>query len=155
VGAALFYHLTHSGVTEVLGLLIPKALAAGWPVVLRGTDPDRMQALDRALWLAGGDDAFLPHGIAGDPHEAHQPTLLVTSPPGTAPPNHARCLITVDAAPITPAETDTYDRICILFDGSDPTAVAAAREQWKSLTGAGVAAQYWSEASGRWQKQAG
>jgi len=29
-----------------------------------------------------------------------------------------------------------------------------ARAQWRSLTGAGIAAEYWSEESGRWQKKA-
>jgi DNA polymerase-3 subunit chi len=29
-----------------------------------------------------------------------------------------------------------------------------ARRQWKTLTEAGCAAQYWSEESGRWQKKA-
>ncbi|MCW8843703.1 MAG: DNA polymerase III subunit chi, partial [Rhodobacteraceae bacterium] len=28
------------------------------------------------------------------------------------------------------------------------------RGQWKSLTDAGCAAQYWSEESGRWEKKA-
>jgi DNA polymerase IIIc chi subunit len=42
----------------------------------------------------------------------------------------------------------------ILFDGHDPGAVQAAREQWKTLTGAGLAAKYWSEESGRWEMKA-
>jgi DNA polymerase-3 subunit chi len=32
--------------------------------------------------------------------------------------------------------------------------VQAARVQWKALTGAGCAAQYWSEESGNWEKKA-
>ena len=32
--------------------------------------------------------------------------------------------------------------------------MAHARGQWKALTGAGCAAEYWSEESGRWEKKA-
>jgi DNA polymerase-3 subunit chi len=46
------------------------------------------------------------------------------------------------------------ERVCILFDGNDGRAVEGARAQWRALTGAGCAAQYWSEASGRWEKKA-
>ncbi len=41
-----------------------------------------------------------------------------------------------------------------LFDGHDEAALQTAREQWKALTGAGCAAKYWSEASGRWEMKA-
>ncbi|MEM1101745.1 MAG: DNA polymerase III subunit chi, partial [Pseudomonadota bacterium] len=33
-------------------------------------------------------------------------------------------------------------------------AVARARVQWKALTGAGVAAQYWAQEDGRWTMKA-
>jgi len=52
------------------------------------------------------------------------------------------------------AEVTDLQRVCVIFDGDDPQAVQSAREQWKALTAAGCAAQYWSEASGRWSKQA-
>jgi DNA polymerase-3 subunit chi len=32
--------------------------------------------------------------------------------------------------------------------------VARARDQWRGLTRAGIAAQYWSEESGSWVKKA-
>jgi DNA polymerase-3 subunit chi len=62
--------------------------------------------------------------------------------------------MTLDGAEVTPAEVAAAERVWILFDGRDETAVARARDQWKALTGAGTAAQYWSEESGRWQKKA-
>jgi DNA polymerase-3 subunit chi len=46
------------------------------------------------------------------------------------------------------------ERVCVLFDGNDPSAVETARGQWRNLTGAGCSAQYWSEESGRWEKKA-
>jgi DNA polymerase-3 subunit chi len=40
-----------------------------------------------------------------------------------------------------------------LFDGNDPDALTHARQQWRDVTGAGLGAQYWSEADGRWEKK--
>jgi DNA polymerase-3 subunit chi len=62
--------------------------------------------------------------------------------------------MSVDGAPVTPEEVQALERVCILFDGNDGRAVEGARVQWRALTGAGCAAQYWSEASGRWEKKA-
>jgi DNA polymerase-3 subunit chi len=69
-------------------------------------------------------------------------------------PNGATCLMTVVGADVSPGEVQLLDRVCVLFDGNDDAAVAHARTQWKALTDAGCAAQYWSEASGRWEKKA-
>jgi DNA polymerase III subunit chi len=55
---------------------------------------------------------------------------------------------------VAPEEVAAMERVCILFDGNDEAAVAQARGQWKALTGAGCAAAYWSEESGRWEKKA-
>ena len=60
----------------------------------------------------------------------------------------------VDGAEVSAQEVQALERVCILFDGNDTAAVQAARDQWKALTGAGCAAQYWSEETGRWEKKA-
>jgi DNA polymerase-3 subunit chi len=146
----MFYHLTASPAEDTAGLLLTRALAAGWRVILRGTDRARLQGLDARLWL-GADDAFLPHGLEGGPQDADQPVLLGLGPIA----NSAQALMLVDGAQVDVAEAEGLERVWILFDGNDEAAVAAARVQWKTLTGAGLAAQYWSEASGRWEKKAG
>ena len=51
-------------------------------------------------------------------------------------------------------EVQALERVCVIFDGNDPAALDIARGQWKALTDAGCAAQYWSEESGRWEKKA-
>ena len=76
MGNALFYHLTRSPAESLLPTLIGKSLAAGWHVELRGTDPARMERLDLHLWQG---DGFLPHGLAGGPHDARQPVLLTVA----------------------------------------------------------------------------
>ena len=149
MGAAYFYHLTRRPLEATLPTLLEKALGAGWLVALRGVDAARLDWLDAQLWL--GDDTFLPHGIAGGPHDADQPVLLTT---GRGLPNGATCLMAVDGADVDAEEVRALDRVCVLFDGNDVAALNAARAQWKALTGAGCAAQYWSEDSGRWEKKA-
>jgi DNA polymerase-3 subunit chi len=131
-------------------MLLEKSLGAGWRVAVRGRDAARLVWLDERLWL-GPEDGFLPHGIAGGPHDADQPVLLTTQ---SACPNGAVCVMAIDGAEVRAEEVQTLERVCILFDGNDDAAVQVARGQWKALTGAGCAAQYWSEASGRWEKKA-
>lgn len=150
MGAAYFYHLTRRPLEATLPMLVGKALQAGWRVAVRGVDPGRMDWLDQKLWQ-GPEEGFLPHGLAGGPHDADQPVLLTTAPDM---PNAAACLMTVDGAGVEPDEVQRLERVCILFDGNDPDAVQIARGQWKALTGAGCSAQYWSEESGRWEKKA-
>lgn len=148
MGAALFYHLTRSPAEAVAASLLERALAAGWRVELRSPDAERRAALDARLWL-GAEDGFLPHGIAGGPNDRLQPVLLTL--PGEAAGNVPQALMSVDGAPVGADEVAARDRVWLLFDGADLAAVDHARAQWKTLTGAGLAAQYWSEESGRWQ----
>lgn len=150
MGAAYFYHLTQKPLEATLPMLLGKALGAGWRVAVRGTDAARMDWLDQKLWI-GPEEGFLPHGLAGGPHDAAQPVLLTVE---TAAANKPQCVMTVDGAEVAPDEVQRLERVCILFDGNDPTAVDVARGQWRSLTGAGCSAQYWSEESGRWEKKA-
>jgi DNA polymerase-3 subunit chi len=151
MGAAYFYHLTRGPLEATLPALLARCRAAGWRVAVRGTDPARIAWLDEKLWL-GGEGEFLPHGVAGGPFDADQPVLLTTA---AEFPNGAACLMAIDGAEVAPAEVAAMERVCVLFDGNDPAAVAQARVQWKTLTGAGCQAAYWSEESGRWEKKAG
>ncbi|MFN4098640.1 MAG: DNA polymerase III subunit chi [Pararhodobacter sp.] len=152
MATARFYHLTRDPVEALLPVLIGKANEIGLNVALRGVAEDRMALLDRLLWLG---DGFLPHGMAGGPHDADQPCLLVWEPvPAAELPNRPGCLVTLEGAEVTPDEAQALDRLCVVFDGMDEGAVARAREQWRALTGAGVAAEYWSRESGRWECKA-
>jgi DNA polymerase-3 subunit chi len=148
MGAAFFYHLTRTPLETTLPALLQKARGAGWRVAIRGTDADRLNWLDEKLWLG---DGFLPHGIAGGDFDADQPILLTTGRDAT---NGASCVMAIDGAPVDPDEVGALDRVCILFDGNDPASVETARDQWRTLTTAGCAAQYWSQESGNWAKKA-
>lgn len=146
----LFYHLMQSAAADTLAVIMPRALQQGWRVMVRGTDPAGLDQLDASLWLAGGEDSFLPHGREGGPQDLDQPVLLGTG----APVNGARVLALIDGAGADDAEIAAMERVWMLFDGADADRLQAARLQWKAMTGAGHAAQYWSEESGRWVKKA-
>lgn len=150
MGQVMFYHLTRRPLEATLPDLLSRSLERGWRVVVRGRDANRLAALDAALWT-GREDSFLPHGMAGGAHDNDQPVLLTTA---TDCPNAAQCLITVDSAPMDPTEAAQFERVCVMFDGTDEGALAHARGQWRQITQAGASAQYWSEASGKWEKKA-
>lgn len=150
MGTVMFYHLTRSPPEATLGRLLPRALAQGWRVMIRGTDAGRLARLDDQLWLAGGDEGFLPHGREGNPQDTDQPVLLGQGKPV----NGARVLALLDGAGVEDAEIAGMERVWVLFDGADEARTAAARAQWKAMTTAGHAAQYWSEADGTWEKKA-
>lgn len=152
MAVARFYHLTRDPIEALLPMLIGKAIEGGLTVALRGTDPARIEALDRLLWL---NEGFLPHGVAGGAHDADQPCLLVSdATPVTALANAPGCLVTVDGADVDVSEVNAVEKLCIVFDGTDPTAVERARAQWRELTAQGCHAEYWSRESGRWDCKA-
>jgi DNA polymerase-3 subunit chi len=146
---ARFYHLTGEGPEAVLRLLVGKSLEAGLRVALRGRDRARMEALDAALWSP--PESFVPHALAGEAQDAQQPCLLLDDarPLGEIA-NRPDCLITLDGAEVRADEAAAVARLCIVFDGTDPDRLEAARAQWRALTGAGVAAEYWRRDGGGW-----
>ncbi len=148
MGAAYFYHLTQSPLEATLPMLIGKARDVGWRVLVRGTDEALLRRLDDVLWQ-GPEEGFLPHGLAGGPHDADQPVLM-----GDVPADGFGCVMCVAGAPVSAQEVNSAERVCILFDGQDGDAVAHARTQWKALTDAGCQAQYWAQDGGRWIKKA-
>ncbi len=151
MGAAFFYQLTGTPLETTLPMLLCKARGNGWRVAVRGVDAARMARLDALLW-DGPPDGFVPHGMAGGPHDPDQPILLSVGPT-TA--NNPVCVISVDGADVAPDEVAALERVCILFEGADDAALQRARGQWKALTDAGCAAQYWAQDdAGHWVKKA-
>lgn len=145
MGEAWFYHLTQTALEEALAPLIQRSLGQGWRVELRGRTRERMALLDAALWL-GSREPFLPHGLAGGPHDELQPVLLTTGPAAAG----FDCVIAVEGAECQPAEVRSLARLCILFDGNDRAQTDHAREQWRLMASDGIGAKYWAEEGGRW-----
>ncbi len=149
MGTAMFYHQTRSTTEATVAQVATKALQAGWRVMVRSADAAHLARLDAKLWL-GEETGFLPHGLAGGPHDADQPILLGPGPITNA----AKGVMLLDGAEPLAGEAEALDRLWIIFDGADEAAVAHARDQWRRLTAEGIAAQYWSEEGGRWEKKA-
>ncbi|MEH6835180.1 MULTISPECIES: DNA polymerase III subunit chi [Falsihalocynthiibacter] len=150
MGQVYFYHVTQSPIIATLTTLLEKSLQAGWRVAVRGVDAGSLAQIDDALWR-NPRDGFLPHGLAGGPHDADQPVLLTTKSEIL---NGATCLISLEGATLSPEEISASERACVLFDGTDPESVDRARAQWKTLTSEGAKAIYWSEETGSWVKKA-
>jgi len=147
----LFYHLRGQTLEEVLPTLLQKSLERGWRAVVQASSDERVDALDAHLWT-WRDDAFLPHGTSRDTDAPEQPIVLTTN---TENPNGASVRFLVDGASIG-ADSATYERIVLLFDGEDPEAVEMARMRWSEAKAAGAEVTYWKpDENGRWRRQAG
>jgi DNA polymerase-3 subunit chi len=143
-----FYHLQRQSLEKVLPQLLEKCLERGWRCVVQAASDERLDALDTLLWTYS-DASFLPHGTDREADAAEIPIVLTTS---TANPNGAAVRFFVDGA--TADDLAAYQRAIHLFDGNDPDAVEAARDQWKEAQGEGFEVTYWrQDAAGRWQKQ--
>jgi len=144
-----FYHLEGVGLDAVLPDLLEKTLARDWRALVKTGLDERLEALDAALWTYR-DDAFLPHGRAGERDAARQPVLLTV---GDENANGANVLFLVDGADW--ADPSGFDRVIIVFDGADEAALAQARAKWSDAKRQGRSVSYWRRsADGKWSKQA-
>ncbi|HEU5274551.1 MAG TPA: DNA polymerase III subunit chi [Xanthobacteraceae bacterium] len=146
----LFYHLQGQPLERVLPTLIERSLERGWRVVVQSSSEERVEALDAQLWTYR-DDSFLPHGTHREATAAEQPVLLTVDDHN---PNAAAVRFLIDGAPVPP-DAPSYERIVLMFDGTDDDAVADARTRWTAAKAAGFAVTYWqADDSGRWVKKA-
>lgn len=144
-----FYHLERSPLEAALPLLLGKSLERGWRAIVKAASPERIAALDAALWTFA-EDSFLPHGRAADPHAADQPILLTED---DANPNAAAALFLVDGAAV-PADPASYQRVSVMLDGTDAAAIAEARRTYRLLRESGHTLEYWrQDEAGAWRKQ--
>ena len=150
-----FYHLVRQPLDKVLPTLLEKAASRGVRIGVQVGAPERVEALDAALWTHA-DDSFLPHGTPRDGDPDMQAVYLTT---GDENPNGATMRIFADGAHAFDSAaaglTDAYERLILMFDGNDEEAVADAREQWKSFKEAEYTLSYWQQnENGGWEKKA-
>ena len=144
-----FYHLERSSAEQVLPELLEKTLGRGWKALVRGVEASRLEQLDTHLWT-WRDDAFLPHGLAGEPMAERQPVLLTDKLDN---PNGGDALFLLDGA--EPGELDGFARCVLLFDGRNDAALTQARGRWAKFKKAGHPVSYWRQGAERgWEKQA-
>jgi len=144
-----FYHLARTTVEQALPKLLGRVLASGGRAVVQLGSPERLAALDAALWVCPDPD-WLPHGTAATGNAALQPIWL--TPEDGPSPNGARFLFLIDGA--QSARLGDYDRVFDLFDGGDEAALMAARARWKSAKSDGHALSYWQQGPQGWALKA-
>jgi DNA polymerase-3 subunit chi len=141
-----FYHLTRSGLEPALARLLERVLASDQRAVVVASSAERVEALNRALWILGRE-SFLPHGTRADGFAEDQPVFVTDRADF---PNGAAVLILVDGADLEPPSE--ISRCLYLFDGNDASALAEARARWRRLREAGAAVTYWQQTERGWQK---
>ena len=141
-----FYHLTRTPLEPALGRLLERVLASGQRAVVVASSPERVEALNRALWTVGRE-SFLPHGTREDGFAEDQPVFLTDEADF---PNGATVLVLVDGAEVEPPPQ--FTRCLYMFDGNDEAAVAQARALWQRLRDRGEALTYWQQTERGWQK---
>ena len=145
----LFYHLQNMSLENVLPPLLEKSLERGWRVVVQSTSQERADALDALLWTYR-DDSFLPHATSRVGDAAEQPIVLTA---GEGNPNRANVRFLVDSAAL-PADSESYQRLVLVFNGDDGDALAAARGAWTDCKARGFEVTYWqADERGRWQRR--
>jgi DNA polymerase-3 subunit chi len=143
-----FYHLTRTALEPALGQLLAKALESGKRAVVMASSEERVEVLTKALWT-WKPDSFLPHGSAKDGHAEDQPIWLTDKP---EVPNGATVLVLVDNAAAEPLPAG-IERVLVMFDGRDETALASARGLWKAHQDKGDRLVYWQQTErGGWKK---
>lgn len=140
-----FYHLTRLSLEQAVPQLLARVMAQGGRAVVLCPDPERLRAIDAALWQS---DSWLPHNGAPDEDPDLQPIWLAST--DEPAPNGARFLFLAEGA--QSARLDAYDRVLDLFDGRDPDAVAAARTRWTAARAGGHTLTYWRQTERGWEK---
>lgn len=146
----LFFHLQSRPLEQVLPTILDRALSRGQKVVVEVSSAERLRTLDDHLW-SFSDESFLPHVTAAEADAAGNPVVLTMDAHN---PNAASVRICAEGVRIPDAMGD-YERVVLIFDGDDPDALSAAREDWKKVKASGESASYWQQdEAGRWEKKA-
>jgi DNA polymerase-3 subunit chi len=134
-----FYHLTRSSLEQALPQLLERALKAGHRCLVLCGSPERVAALDSALWTQD-PDSWLPHGQKAGGEADLQPIWLTDTDEN---PNQADLLVLLDG--MTSDRLTSYVRCLDLFDGHDEEAVVQARLRYKAARDAGLELEYWQQ----------
>lgn len=162
----LFYHLESKPLDLVLPELLEKCYERDWKTYIQCADKMMAQNIDKLLW-SYNPDGFVPHGLDDAPqaqrqnfdkqqYSALQPILIGTQAHN---PNAATVRFLLAGSDMPADEISNYQRIIVMFDGTNEQAVKTARNQWKtykSLPAEAISAiTYWQQdMAGKWQKKA-
>lgn len=143
-----FYHLTRSTAEDALPLLLGRTLSVGRRAVVRCGDPQRVEALDAALWRSP-DPVWLPHGTSGSGNAELQPIWITAD---QEVPNRATYLFLLDG--VDAADAERFERVFDLFDGNDADQLARARLRWSAAKARAASLAYWRQEPKGWIRAA-
>ena len=144
-----FYHLENVSLDTALPQLLEKAYESGAHILVKTDMADRADYLNTLLWTYR-PDSFLPHAVEKDGHSELQPILFTHK--DSFNPNGATIAVLVDGVEV-PLDGD-FVRCLYFFDGRNPQALQAAREEWKRVSSAGCDRFYWQQnAQGHWENK--
>lgn len=134
-----FYHLTATPLERVLPRICERLIEEGQRLLVVGEAP-LPAALDAQMW-GYARDAFLPHGLAGEPGAETQPILLSAT---VEPLNNARNVALADGK--WRDEALGFDRVFYFFDSER---IGEARSNWTNLKDKeGLERRYWKQSDG-------
>ncbi|MDX9689683.1 MAG: DNA polymerase III subunit chi [Alphaproteobacteria bacterium] len=142
-----FYHLIRTGLEQALPELLEKAYGRGLRAVVRAERREELVRLSEALW-AHRPESFLPHGVNGQDVREGQPIWLTE---GMDEKEGDDVLFLVNVP--DNKSIDSYDLICEVFDGTQQTCVARARQRWTLYKEQGFALTYWQQGESGWEKK--
>lgn len=141
-----FYQLSRDPVEAVVPLLARATKQAGERMLVVSADDEALARIDRSLWETA-PEAFLAHGMAGEPHAARQPLLLSNEALAV---NDARYLVLADGK--WRDEAKGFERIFLLFGDE---AIENARQCWSMLgREGGMERHFWKQEGGKWREMA-
>ncbi|MFC0676903.1 DNA polymerase III subunit chi [Lysobacter korlensis] len=110
--------------------LVRKAHAAGLPTLILARDDAQAEALDDLLWDMG-EDAYIPHQIAGLDEDEDEADVLIAGPSADAP--MRPLVINLRDA----AVQGSFDRVLEVVP-ADESARGPLRERWKQYQARGL-----------------
>ncbi|MBO6674709.1 MAG: DNA polymerase III subunit chi [Rhizobiales bacterium] len=145
-----FYHLQTVSLETALPQLLAKCLERDWRVVVEVGEPSRLKDLDDHLWTYN-EASFLPHAGEGATDPQRHPIWLSATSDN---PNGAAVRFFVEGAlPSADHDLSAYQRAILMFDGTKPDSVQAARGVWKRLHDDDHTLSYWRQSeTGAWQR---
>ena len=145
-----FYQLLGGEVEDLAAQLIEKCRAASKKAILY-TKKDTAEAASRAIWTVK-ELSFYAHGI--DNCEGHDIAPIWIS--SDVSQNQIEAEFALVTHSLSLPDYDAFERVFILFDGRDSSALDEARKQWKTLseTFAGKCRYFAKTDDGKWQQKA-
>ncbi|MBX9805111.1 MAG: DNA polymerase III subunit chi [Alphaproteobacteria bacterium] len=143
------YQLTTHPLEKVLPRILEKVYDGGLHALVLTDTQERMQALNASLWTYSSL-AFLPHGMDGNKlHDpADNPIWLSLDADNK---NNATILVLTAGKSVE--DLSPFTRCVDIFDGNDPTSLAAGLERCDHYRKQGHPVVYWKQSlSGNWDQ---